>query len=134
MKSIVGLLLALGYLIQHSILYTVFHADEPCTQNDLCNDWFYPAQTINSAVSNLVKKGLLRLETIPGTRNRKKILLTEKGRELTERSVRKVDEIEQNAFLRFTAEERDAYITLYKRHLENLREEEKQVLGTITGV
>lgn len=116
------------------ILYTVFHADEPCTQNDLCNDWFYPAQTINSAVSNLVKKGLLRLETIPGTRNRKKILLTEKGRELTERSVRKVDEIEQNAFLRFTAEERDAYITLYKRHLENLREEEKQVLGTITGV
>lgn len=53
------------------VLYTLSRADKPVTQNDLCGEWFFPAQTINSAVSGLVKKELVRLEPIPGTRNRK---------------------------------------------------------------
>ena len=64
------------------VLYTLSRADKPVTQNDLCEEWFFPAQTINSAVSGLVKKELVQLEPIPGTRNRKSIVLTEAGREL----------------------------------------------------
>lgn len=113
------------------IVYAISHAEQPYTQNDICNEWFYPVQTINSAVSSLVKKGLILLEAIPGTRNRKKILLTEEGRRLAELTVSKVDEIEKNAFLLFSAKERETYITLFKRHLENLRKEEKKVLDSI---
>ena len=69
----------------------------------------------------LSKKGIFQLETIPGTRNRKKILLTKAGQKLVDHSVGKVDEIESNAFKCFTLEERNTYIALSKRHLENLR-------------
>lgn len=116
------------------ILYAITHSDEPCTQNNLCNDWFYPVQTINSAVSNLQKKGLVRLETIPGTRNRKRILLTEGGEQFTERITSKIDELEKNAFLMFTEEERDSYISLYQRHLENIKYERDKVLSTIENI
>lgn len=113
------------------ILYAVSHAEEPLTQHDLCSAWFYPAQTINSAVSSLLKKGLLRLEVIPDTRKRKNILLTDEGKAIVCRTMDHVDEIERNAFNKFTEEERELYLSLFKRHLENLEREEKRVLDSI---
>lgn len=111
------------------VLYTLSHADKPVTQNDLCEEWFFPAQTINSAVSGLVKKELVRLEPIPGTRNRKSIVLTEAGRELCGRTISIVDEIERAAMLGFTEEERELYLSLFRRHLENLKKARAELLG-----
>lgn len=113
------------------VLYAISHTDEPLTQNDLCNDWFYPVQTINSAVSNLLKKGLIELEIIPGTRNRKKLILTQAGREIAKEVIGKVDEIESNAFLMFSEEEREIYLSLFQRHLENLTKEEERILDSL---
>lgn len=112
------------------ILYAITHTDGDCTQNDLCNDWFYPVQTINSAVGNLQKKELVRLETITGTKNRKRILLTDAGKTFTERIISKIDELEKNAFLLFTNEERETYISLYQRHNEYIRRERDKVFTT----
>ncbi|WP_349670957.1 MarR family transcriptional regulator [Lacrimispora sp.] len=114
------------------ILYAISHTEGDCTQNDLCNNWFYPVQTINSSVSKLQKEGLVRLETIPGTRNRKRILLTEAGEQFTERIISKIDDLEEEAFLMFTDEERETYISLYQRYNENIRHERDRVLGTLT--
>ena len=111
------------------VLYTLSHEDEPVTQNDLCKEWFLPVQTINSAVSGLVKKGLVRLEAIPGTKNRKSIVLTEEGRELCGRTISVVDEIERAAMLGFSAEERELYIGLFRRHLENLKKAKAELFG-----
>ena len=111
------------------VLYTLSRADEPVTQNDLCKEWFLPAQTINSAVSGLVKKGLVRLEPIPGTKNRKSIVLTEAGRELCGRTISTVDEIERAAMLGFTEEERELYLSLFRRHLENLKKAKAELFG-----
>lgn len=111
------------------VLYTLSHVDEPVTQNDLCKEWFLPAQTINSAVSGLVKDGLVRLEPIPGTKNRKSIVLTEAGRELCGRTISMVDEIERAAMLGFTEEERELYLSLFRRHLENLKKARAKLLG-----
>lgn len=113
------------------ILYAITHADGPCTQNDLCQAWFYPVQTINSAVAKLRKKGLVYLEVIPGTRNRKMILLTKRGEEFAERVISRVDEMETQAFLQFSEAEREVYLTLFQRHLENLRKEEKRVMASL---
>lgn len=113
------------------ILYAISHADEPMTQNDLCNDFFFPVQTINSAIKSLWKKGLLKLQFIPGTRNRKAILLTEEGTAFVEQTINQADEIEKNAILRFTEEEREQYLSLFRRHIEYLKCEEKRVLDTI---
>lgn len=114
------------------ILYAISHSEEPLTQNDLCNDYFFPVQTINSTVTNLLKKGFIRLEFIPGTRNRKKIILTDKGKEYVDKTINKADEIEKNAFLMFNEEERDIYISLFKRHIDYLKDAEKRMLDTFS--
>ncbi|MDO4582462.1 MAG: helix-turn-helix domain-containing protein [Planctomycetia bacterium] len=111
------------------VLYELCHSEKPCTQNDLCKDWFYPAQTIHYAVNTMQKKGYVELETIPGTKNRKKILLTEEGKQLAAHTIGKVDEIEKSAILKFTEAEREAYVALYKRYLKNLKREKLRVLG-----
>lgn len=114
------------------ILYAISHSEEPLTQNDLCNDYFFPVQTVNSTVTNLLKKEFVRLEFIPGTRNRKKIILTDKGKEYIDETINKADEIEENAFLMFAEDERDLYISLFKRHIEYLKDAENRMLDTFS--
>ena len=113
------------------VLYAVTHAEGPMTQNDLCGDFFFPVQTIHSAISNLRRDGLLELQVIPGTKNRKAIILTEKGKAFAAATISKADEIEKNALLCFSAEERELYLSLFKRHIEYLKSEEKRVLDLI---
>lgn len=114
------------------ILYAISHSEEPLTQNDLCNNYFFPVQTVNSTVTNLLKKGLAKLEFIPGTRNRKKIILTDKGKEYIDETINKADEIEKNAFLMFAEDERYIYISLFQRHMYYLKEAEKRMLDTFS--
>ena len=113
------------------VLYAIVHSEEPLTQNDLCSDFFFPVQTIHSAINNLRKEGLVELQVIPGTRNRKAILLTEKGKIFVANTIDKADEIEKNAFLCFNEEERELYLSLFKRHIEYLKSEEKRVLDSL---
>ena len=114
------------------VLYAVSHSEEPMTQNDLCNQFFFPVQTINSAINNLRKNGLLELQVIPGTRNRKAIMLTDKGKIFVTNTINKADEIEKNAFLLFNEEERELYLSLFRRHIDYLKSEEKRVLDSIS--
>ena len=115
------------------VLYAIAHSEEPRTQNDLCSDFFFPVQTIHSAINNLRKDGLVELQVIPGTRNRKAILLTEKGKTFVAHTIHKADEIEKNAFLCFHEAEREQYLSLFRRHIEYLKSEEKRVLDSIWG-
>lgn len=111
------------------VMYALSHTERDLTQNDLCAEWFFPVQTINSAVSGLVKNGLVRLEQLPGTKNRKKLVLTDAGRELCRTSISKVDEIERAALMSFTYEEREQYLALFRRHLEYLKREKSRIFG-----
>ena len=113
------------------VLYAIAHSEEPVTQNDLCSDFFFPVQTIHSAINNLRKDGLVELQVIPGTRNRKVILLTERGKTFVANTINKADEIEKNAFLCFGEEERKVYLSLFRRHIDYLKSEEKRVLDSI---
>ena len=104
-------------------LYAISHTTKDYTQMDFASEWFYPIQTVNSAINKLVKDGLVVLEVIPGTKNRKKVSLTEKGSKLVDMSIRKIDEIEKKSFLTLTQEERDLYLSLMQRHLDVLKKE-----------
>ena len=113
------------------MLYAIAHSEEPVTQNDLCSDFFFPVQTIHSAINNLRRDGLVELQVIPCTRNRKAILLTERGQSFVANTINKADEIEKNAFLCFNEEEREQYLSLFRRHIDYLKSEEKRVLDSI---
>lgn len=105
------------------ILFVVSDAGKAYTQQDLCRECWFPKQTINTALNNLIKDGCAELEAIPGTRNRKRIILTDKGRELAENTVDRLKKAEQAAFGRFTDEELNGYLDMSERINRYLREE-----------
>lgn len=110
------------------VLYAITHSEEPLTQNDLCSSFFFPVQTIHSAINGLRSKGLLELQVIHGTRNRKAILLTEAGRAFAADTISRADKMEKNALLMFTEEDRALYLSLYQRHIAYLKGEAERLL------
>ncbi|MCM1166581.1 MAG: MarR family transcriptional regulator [Lachnospiraceae bacterium] len=118
--------IAQGYGLSDSIywiLYILYNYDEPISQIDLCKLWAYSKQTINTSVTSMIKREWITLETIPGTRNRKRIVLTEDGRRLCERVIGETRKIEEAAFSRISEEERELFISLFRRTNLYMREE-----------
>lgn len=84
--------------------------------------WALPKQTVNSIVSNLVKKDLISLEVVSGTRNRKMIHPTEKGRAYGEAIILPIYHAEQQAFEGLSESERQTCITLLGKYILLLKE------------
>ena len=105
------------------ILYYLLIADEDISQQELMKLMMFPKQTINSAVTVLVKKGFIELEMIPGTRNRKKIMLTSEGAAFAEDTVNRVLSAETRAIARMGDKQMKQYIALHDKYLEVLKNE-----------
>ena len=67
------------------VLYILADSEKAYTQQDICRISRFAKQTVNSAISALVKNNYITLEPIAGVKNSKGILLTDKGRELTKK-------------------------------------------------
>lgn len=109
------------------ILYTLMDSDGEVAQQDLGEQWNFPKQTINSVIKNLCKDGYITLSVIPGTRNRKSISLTEKGKSLVDRTTRLLAEAEERAAEHLTEEERTLYLSLSEKFYNSLAEESKSI-------
>lgn len=105
------------------VLYMVSETDSLYTQQELCRQCFYAKQTVNTAITNLVKNGYVALEVIPGTRNQKKIILTDKGKELAQSTTDLLRQAENNAYAKLSMEELEAYLEMTTRLTASLREE-----------
>lgn len=114
------------------ILYFLSTSEQELSQQDLVEKMMFPKQTINSAVTALSKKGIVELAMIPGTRNRKKIALTEAGKKLAESTVDRLFQAECRAAEQMGAERMTAYIELYHDFFTCL-EQEFQKDGLIDG-
>ena len=90
------------------IWYTLIAMQDEYSQQDICNAWSLSKQTVNSIVLNMIKKGYVYLEMVPGSKNRKIICLTEEGREFGEKVVHPLIFAEQKAFERIPSEEKEA--------------------------
>ena len=99
------------------ILYVLSEPDSCVTQQDLCR------QTVNTAISNMVKNGYVTLEPIPGSRNQKRIVLTDAGRELTEGTMCKLRMAEERAYGALTVDELETYLAMAKRLTDSLKKE-----------
>lgn len=93
------------------------------SQQDLVDLTMLPKQTINSAVSGLVEEGLVELEPIPGTRNRKRILLTSEGEELAEETVLKLYRAECRALGRMGQKKMEQLFELCDELYDDLLDE-----------
>ena len=111
------------------VLYFLISSDELITQQDLIEKMLFPKQTINSAVVKLEKEGYVNLHTIPTAGNRKIIMLTQKGRDLTNETVRRLLRAELLAVNNMGSERIYKFIKLYTELFEALKEEfEKEEL------
>lgn len=112
------------------VLYMVSEPDAVYTQQELCREYFYPKQTINTTIAHLVKSGYVILKAIPGTRNQKKILLTETGKALAASTTDLLREAESCAYGRLSGEELASYWKMTEKLTAALREEtQKRLFG-----
>lgn len=105
------------------VLYALFSFKGECSQQNICDMWFLPKQTVNSVVASLTKKGYVFLETVPGTRNRKNIRMTEAGMKFGKNTVLSIYDAEQRALAKMSEQERQECIALLGKYITFLREE-----------
>ncbi|MCI9336875.1 MAG: winged helix-turn-helix transcriptional regulator [Lachnospiraceae bacterium] len=82
-------------------------------------------QTINSALRKLEEEGTVYLEGMDG--KKKRVCLTEKGRELAERTVVKLIEIENGILDSWPRAHVEQYLELTQKYLTALREKTKML-------
>ena len=80
-----------------SIWSLLLCSQDEYSQQDLADILYLPKQTVNSIISNFVKKKFVFLEHVPGTRNRKVVRLTKEGREYGESRVMWIFQAEEKA-------------------------------------
>lgn len=105
------------------ILYSIVERKAPYTQKELCTSWFFPVQTVNSALKDLCKRGIIRLEAVPDNRRNKKLVLTEEGEALAAGVIAPLMKAERRAFERMGKEEYRRFLEMMRCHAALLGEE-----------
>ena len=93
------------------------------SQQEICDMWSLPKQTVNSTTPSLSQRGLITLEAIPGTRNRKLLRLTEEGKRYGERMIMPLYHAEQQALGKMSEQERQACVALLGKYIALLKDE-----------
>lgn len=109
------------------VLYNVYASKDVITQQELCRQCFFAKQTVNTAITSLSENGYVELDAIPGTRNRKKILLTPKGTALAETTVAPLIEAEERAYSALSDEELKSYLETTTKLTVSLRNETEKL-------
>lgn len=110
------------------IFYMLREQGETVTQSEICSALYQPKQTVNSALKKLELEGYLLLIKQDDRRS-KRIELTEKGRELAERTVDRVLLVEQKALAELTEEEQKAFIGLFRKYTKLLGNKMQEIEG-----
>lgn len=104
------------------ILYALFTFEQPISQHDICNTWFYSKQTINSSINHLIEDGYLVLVPVEGARNKKNVVLTEKGLDFCQVNLTPLLQAEQNSLAQLSEEEQEAYLSLFAKQIQQFKE------------
>lgn len=103
------------------ILYTLRVEAPPLTQAQLCRVLQEPKQTVNSALKNLERDGCITLS--PGCdRRTREVSLTPKGAALARRTADRLIQAEEQALDGLGAPEREAFLAVYRKFNQCLRE------------
>lgn len=104
------------------ILYSISESDHALTQRELCRAWSFTPQTLNSALKEAEKRGLIRLVPDPGNKKNKLIRLTADGEHLVAEAILPLMQAESESFSALSAEECEQMLSLTERYASALRE------------
>ena len=102
------------------ILYTICDCGDSCLLADICRLTGMAKQTVNSAIRNLERDGIVRLEAVNS--KSKRVLLTKQGLAYTENTVDKIIRVENEKFDAWSDEEVNQYLLLTERYKNALIE------------
>lgn len=105
------------------LLYSLYSREGSYTQRELCDDWSYSPQTINSSLKNLERQGLIELRFADGNRKNKEICLTADGRALAVKIVEPLVNAEQQSFAALSEQERSALLSVTEKHIKLFKSE-----------
>ena len=114
---------------QLMVIWTLYDFGRPCTQKEICDDWYENKQTINSAVKKLALEGIIDIAPSPENMREKLLVFTEKGKFLALRTVRKLIEAERNAFEALSEEEQNETIRITQKYYGILKNEFSKIKG-----
>jgi len=107
------------------ILYTICYLGDNCPLNEVVKMTGISKQTVNSALRNMEKQGLIRLmQATPKTKN---VALTQNGEKLAEETVLQLMKIEDDVFSAWSNEDVQKYLELNERFLKDLKEKIDQL-------
>lgn len=108
------------------ILYMMCEEEGKITQSEICDAFYQPKQTINSALKKLEKGGLVELETVAGSHG-KHINFTQKGWKFAEETICKVIASEQKALDGLTLKEQEDFFRLFHKYTKLLKENMEEI-------
>ena len=100
------------------ILYSISELGDGCLQKDICNATCIPKQTIHSSIRQMEKSGYLTLSS--GKGRSMHITLTDLGKNLLERTIYPVMQMEDEAFHCMTDEECQQMLALFGKYIQAL--------------
>lgn len=107
------------------VLYTICLFEGSCPLGDITALSGLPKQTVNSALRRLEGEGVLYLQAAGG--RKKRVSLTEKGRELCRDTVLRLMRLEDGIYASWPPEDLEKYLSLTQRFLSGLREGVKEL-------
>lgn len=107
------------------ILYSISELGDGCLQKDICNATCIPKQTIHSSIRQMEKSGYLTLSS--GKGRSMHITLTDLGKNLLERTIYPVMQMEGEAFHCMTDEECQQMLALFGKYIQALGDASKNL-------
>ncbi len=108
------------------ILYMMCEEEGNLTQSAVCDAFYQPKQTVNSAIKKLEKEGFVELETVAG-RHGKHINFTQKGWKFAEDTIFKVIASEQKALDGLSLKEQEEFFRLFRKFTKLLKENMEEI-------
>lgn len=107
------------------ILYSISELGDGCLQKDICNATCIPKQTIHASIRQMEKSGYLTLSS--GKGRSMHITLTDLGKNLLERTIYPVMQMEGEAFHCMTDEECQQMLALFGKYIQALGDAAKNL-------
>lgn len=107
------------------ILYSISELGDGCLQKDICNATCIPKQTIHSSIRQMEKSGYLTLSS--GKGRSMHITLTDLGKNLLERTIYPVMQMEGEAFHCMTDGECQQMLALFGKYIQALGDAAKNL-------
>ncbi|MDO4334106.1 MAG: winged helix DNA-binding protein [Eubacteriales bacterium] len=107
------------------IFYGICSLGNGCLQKDICDSYYIRKQTVNSSIRSLEQDGYIYLES--GNGRDMHLYLTPKGQAFSEKNIRPVIQIEQDAFLEMEPSERSAMVELTVKYVSLIKNKAKKL-------